>query len=91
MTAHPASPPDDRGAAAASAAGFETAMAELERIVAEMESGRLSLEQSLEAWRRGSALLQTCQRILDDARQQVEILENGLLQPFQNGNGPHGQ
>ena len=66
-------------------------MAELERIVAEMESGRLSLEQSLEAWRRGSALLQTCQRILDDARQQVEILEHGLLQPFQNGNGPHGQ
>ena len=68
---------------------FETAMAELERIVADMESGQLSLEQSLAAYQRGTELLQFCHSTLTAAQQQVQILENGVLQPFNNMSNTH--
>ena len=45
----------------AAPARFETAMAELEKIVAAMEAGQLSLEESLENYRRGAELLTLCQ------------------------------
>ena len=61
---------------------FEAALRELERLIGEMESGQLSLEQSLVAYQRGAALLQSCQSTLDSARQQVEILENNMLQAY---------
>jgi len=62
--------------------GFEQALAELETIVARMESGELTLEQSLTAYKRGAALLQYCQAALKDAQQQVKVLESGLLRDF---------
>jgi exodeoxyribonuclease VII small subunit len=58
---------------------FETALAELERIVASMEDGKLELEASLAAYRRGTELMKHCQSLLADAEQQVRILENGEL------------
>ncbi len=61
---------------------FETAMTELERIVADMESGQLPLQQSLAAYQRGAELLQFCQQALAAAQQQVQVLENGVLKPF---------
>ena len=61
---------------------FEAALTELEGIVARMESGELSLEDSLAAYKRGAELLQFCQATLKDAQQQVQILEAGLLQDF---------
>jgi exodeoxyribonuclease VII small subunit len=61
---------------------YESALAELEAIVAEMESGQLPLDASLAAYKRGAELLQYCRRQLADAEQQVKILENGTLQPF---------
>lgn len=60
-------------------AGFEQALAELEAIVARMESGELTLEQSLTAYKRGASLLQYCQLALKDAQQQVKVLESGVL------------
>jgi len=63
-------------------ASFEAALAELEAIVAQMESGELPLERSLAAYKRGAELLQFCQAALKDAQQQVQLLENGLLQGF---------
>ncbi|MGB9094594.1 MAG: exodeoxyribonuclease VII small subunit [Gallionella sp.] len=64
------------------AAGFESAMAELEKIVAEMESGRLTLEDSLAAYKRGAELLSFCRARLDDAQAQVRVLEEGALKDF---------
>lgn len=61
---------------------YESALAELEAIVAEMESGQLPLEASLTAYKRGAELLQYCRLQLADAEKQVKILENGALQPF---------
>jgi len=62
---------------------YESALAELEAIVAEMESGQLPLEASLTAYKRGAELLQYCRLQLADAEQQVKILENGALLPFE--------
>lgn len=53
---------------------FEDALKELEQIVAQMESGELALEQSLGAFKRGTALIQQCQQALADVEQQVNIL-----------------
>ena len=61
---------------------FETALAELESLVASMESGSLSLEQSLVAYRRGAALTRICQQKLAQAEQQVKVLEAGMLRPL---------
>jgi exodeoxyribonuclease VII small subunit len=61
---------------------FESAMAELEKIVSDMESGKLPLEQALAAYQHGAELLSYCKGRLDDAQQQVSVLENGLLKDF---------
>jgi exodeoxyribonuclease VII small subunit len=64
-------------------ASFEQALAELEALVSQMESGQLPLEQSLAAYKRGAELLQYCQKSLADVEQQVRILnEASSLQPF---------
>lgn len=70
--------------ASAPPANFEAATTELERIVADMESGQLTLEQSLASYQRGAELLQFCQTALNAAQQQVQILENGALNNFNN-------
>ncbi|MDP2640220.1 MAG: exodeoxyribonuclease VII small subunit [Betaproteobacteria bacterium] len=61
---------------------FEAALAELEKLVAGMESGQLSLEQSLAAHKRGLELAQYCQAKLTRAQQQVQVLEANTLQAF---------
>jgi exodeoxyribonuclease VII small subunit len=61
---------------------FESAMAELEQIVADMEAGKLSLEDSLAAYKRGAELLSFCRSRLEDAQQQVRMLEDGVLKDF---------
>ncbi|MDH4215880.1 MAG: exodeoxyribonuclease VII small subunit [Gallionella sp.] len=72
------------------AEGFEPAMAELEQIVADMEAGKLSLEESLAAYKRGAELLAFCRSKLEDAQQQVSVLENGVLKDF-SATGEAGQ
>lgn len=66
-------------------ASFESALAELENIVARMEGGQLALKDSLASYQRGAQLLAYCQRELKDAQQQVEILEKGVLKAFEPG------
>ena len=61
---------------------FETALAELEAILATMEDGRLPLTETLAAYKRGAELLQFCQAALKDAQQQVQVLERGVLKAF---------
>ena len=64
---------------------FELAYAELESIVAQMESGKMTLESSLAAYQRGNNLLQFCQSALADVEQKVQILnERNQLMPFKS-------
>ncbi len=65
---------------------LEAALAELEKIVNQMETGNLPLEQSLSAYKRGAQLLQSCQKSLADAEQQVRVLtEANKLKAFNPG------
>ena len=50
--------------------------------MAAMEAGQMPLEASLSAYKRGAELLQYCQAALQDAQQQVRILEAGTLKNF---------
>ena len=56
---------------------FETALAELENIVSSMEGGKLELDASIAAYRRGMELMKHCQTQLADADEQIRMLENG--------------
>lgn len=56
---------------------FEQALAELERIVAELESGQAPLEQSIERYERGARLKAHCERKLEAARLRVEKIVVG--------------
>ncbi|NOY66851.1 MAG: exodeoxyribonuclease VII small subunit [Gammaproteobacteria bacterium] len=53
---------------------FEKAMEELESLVDKMESGDLSLEDSLKHFEQGVKLTRQCQIALKDAEQKVSIL-----------------
>jgi exodeoxyribonuclease VII small subunit len=64
---------------------FEAALAELEQLVGAMESGELSLEQSLAVHRRGLELTRYCQNALAQAQQQVRVLEEETLRSLPGG------
>ncbi len=53
---------------------FEATLSELEGIVQSLETGDLSLEDSLSTFERGIALTRQCQTALQDAEQRVSIL-----------------
>lgn len=61
---------------------FESALAEMEALAAGMESGELSLDASLAAYKRGMELSAYCQKVLADAETQIKILEDGQLRDF---------
>lgn len=54
------------------ALGFEEAMKELERIVRELESGQVKLDDAVKAYERGTALKSHCESKLAEARTKVE-------------------
>jgi exodeoxyribonuclease VII small subunit len=53
---------------------FEEARAELERIVAELESGRADLEEAVRLWERGEELYKVCVEKLEAAEGRIEEL-----------------
>lgn len=61
---------------------FEQALERLETIVRQMEEGSLSLNDSLVAYKEGAALIVQCRQNLEHVEQQVQILEDGILKPF---------
>lgn len=67
---------------AAQPKSFESAIAELEAIVQELESGTIPLEEALERYQRGASLVRHCQETLQGAEQRVRQLENGILAPL---------
>ena len=67
---------------------FEKALAELEKLVAQLESGNLSLEQALASHQRGLELARTCQQRLDAAQRQVKVLEGEVLKKLSAATDP---
>ena len=56
---------------------FEQALAELERIVQDLERGQLDLEAAIVAYERGTALKEHCERKLKEAKLRVDRITLG--------------
>lgn len=61
---------------------FEECLQRLEKIVDELETGNVSLEQALKLFEEGTQLSSSCRKELEEAEGRVEILlkQNGKLQ-----------
>ncbi len=55
---------------------FENKMQELEQIVAKLEKGELSLEESVKAFEDGMKLSKECNDILENTEKRITILLN---------------
>lgn len=63
-------------------ATYEQALAELDRLVVQMESGQLPLDELLDGYRRGAELLNFCRARLQGVEEQVKVLEDGQLKTW---------
>ena len=63
---------------------FERALGELEELVSRLESGELSLDESLDHFKRGIELTRSCQAILDEAQRTIDRLTDVGENPEQN-------
>jgi exodeoxyribonuclease VII small subunit len=63
---------------------FESAVKDLEKIIVNMESGKLSLEDSLNSFEQGIAITNYCRTLLTNAEQKVQILMQEQGQQFQD-------
>lgn len=65
---------------------FEESLGELERIIADLEQGDISLDDALKQFERGINLVRNSQAKLEQAQQKVAILlkqdENAPLSPY---------
>jgi len=73
---------------------FEEAQKKLEDIVARMETGELSLEESLKAFEEGIRLVRLCNGKLDEAQRRIDLLvrndREGLeMTPFATEGSDH--
>ena len=62
---------------------FESALEELEQVVEQLESGDLSLEDSLSAFEKGVGLVRFCNQKLNEVEKKIEMLvkdKEGKLQ-----------
>ena len=66
--------------AVAPTATYEQALAELDRLVQQMEGGQLPLDQLLDGYKRGAELLTFCRGRLQTVEDQVKLLEDGQLE-----------
>jgi exodeoxyribonuclease VII small subunit len=61
---------------------YEQALSELDRLVQQMEGGQLPLDQLLDGYRRGAELLAFCRARLQAVEEQVRLLDDGALKPW---------
>ena len=57
-------------------AEFESSIAELEKIVEKLESGNVTLNESIELYQKGIKLSEECNVILENAKQKIEYINN---------------
>lgn len=63
-------------------ATYEAALAELEALVGQLESGQMPLDQLLTGYQRGAALLAFCRDKLKAVEDQIQVLDGGQLKPW---------
>lgn len=55
---------------------FETALAELERVIAKLESNDTPLDEAIKLYEKGVSLIRICSERLDGAEQKIKLLQN---------------
>ena len=55
---------------------FEEALKQLEKIVTEVEEGKIGLEDSIDKYEQGMKLVQQCRAILDQAEKRIETIQS---------------
>ena len=78
----PKTPATSAPSTAPAPVSYEAAMQELEALVAGLEGGQLPLDQLIVGYQRGSELLAYCQAKLQQVEQQIKVLDDGLLKPW---------
>jgi exodeoxyribonuclease VII small subunit len=68
--------PENKPADSSQIADFEKSLDELEQLVAKMEQGEQSLDDSLTSYERGIALFRNCQTALEQAELRVKLLSD---------------
>ena len=76
-SASSSAPPDPNADVAA--LGYEEARDELVAVVARLEAGAATLEESLALWERGEALATRCQEWLDGARERLSAVRDTAI------------
>ncbi len=61
---------------------FEAGLSRLKAIVAELESGELSLEEGVSLFKEGAFLVKQCRKQLETARHEVQILTDDVFTAF---------
>lgn len=61
---------------------FEEAFSQLQDLVRQLESGQLSLDESLRLFEQGVKLTRLCSTRLDEAERQIEKLLEGSREPL---------
>ena len=69
-------------AAPATPATYEAALQELEKLVSQLESGDMPLDQLLSGYQRGAELLKFCRDKLEAVENQIKVLDAGTLKPW---------
>ncbi len=67
---------------AAAPVHYETALAELETLVMQLEGGQMPLDQLLTGYQRGAQLLKFCRDKLEAVENQIKVLEGTELKPW---------
>ncbi len=61
---------------------YEAALEELEQLIGRIENGQLPLEQLLAGYERGAELLAFCRVRLEAVENQIKVLDEGTLKPW---------
>jgi exodeoxyribonuclease VII small subunit len=63
---------------------YESAVQELEQLIASLEGGQLPLDQLLNGYKRGTHLLGFCRARLQAVQDQIKVLDGETLIPWTN-------
>lgn len=78
---------EEAGGAAENGLGFEESIERLEKIVSDMEDGKLSLEEMIKRFEEGQGLIHLCTKKLNEVEKKVEILvkkgDHVTVEPFE--------